>query len=297
LDLQRITWKDPQIGILTLLLRPNLPIAVKIELIAAPLLALFAACRHWKIHPKYRWELLPAFSLWLPAFFPFGGGEVFGVGERYAILLPAFSFVAYLYFLSLDGAKPWAPWKIALLLPLAALPAMTTPWRLEAAHPHSIDPDFSVTAQVSEELGRESIPMLIANKGLVFFYKFQWMREAFPYEPEKHWDKTRVWRLTDGITPDELFYYTPEECRWDSGLTKALNTPGYSLIREDCYEKFRSNVTEATDPDLYQRVWRSWLNPSLHRPNFLYPKHAEDTEDEFPALPPKKIKSSNPRPH
>ena len=152
-------------------------------------------------------------------------------------------------------------------------------------------------AQVSEELGRESIPMLIANKGLVFFYKFQWMREAFPYEPEKHWDKTRVWRLTDGITPDELFYYTPEECRWDSGLTKALNTPGYSLIREDCYEKFRSNVTEATDPDLYQRVWRSWLNPSLHRPNFLYPKHAEDTEDEFPALPPKKIKSSNPRPH
>jgi hypothetical protein len=160
--------------------------------------------------------------------------------------------------------------------------------RTELSHPHSLDPDFASYASVTEELADREIPMLIAQKGLVFFYKFKQMREAFFYEPEPHWNKSRLWRVTSQITVDELNYYAPEGCGFETGLMQGLTTPGYALVREDCWARFREKVSETVDPDLYERVWDTHLNPSQPRPAFLYPKHIEDKVEEFPALPPQK---------
>ncbi len=38
----------------------------------------------------------------------------------------------------------------------------------------------------------KEIPMLIVHRGMHFYYKYQTGRDAFSYEPEAHWDKTRV---------------------------------------------------------------------------------------------------------
>lgn len=287
LDLQRLAWEAPRAGFFSLLSRAQLPLAVKAELILVPALAIGLARRLWIRQPGRRGILLPLFSLWLPAFFPFGGAEVFGVGERYAILLPALGLMTCLVFLSTEAAHPWKKWQFAVLAGLALLPGALVGPRLEAAHPKSLDPDFEAYRRVSEELASREIPMLIAHKGLVFYYKYRWMREAFPYEPERHWDKTRIWRLAYGITPDEFHYRLSEECGWESERILRLATPGYILIREDCWQGFREKIRREDDADLYERVWKSPQNPSQHRPAFLYPKHAEDQDDAFPALPKK----------
>lgn len=285
IDLQRLAWETPRVGIFALLGRGQLPFAIKMELILMPALALGLAWRHWKMRPLRRGMLLPIFSLWLPAFFPFGGEEVFGVGERYAILLPALALMACLVLLAEEESPAWSTWRLLALAGFASLPIVGAHARLEAAHPRAIDPDFASYRQVSEELGDEEIPMLIAHKGLVFFYKYRWLREAFPYEPERHWDKTRIWRLAYGITPDEFFHHLPNTCTWDSGFLKALAAPGYILIREDCWFQFREKLSKLEDPDLYERAWESSFNPAKSRPAFLYPKHSQDKDEEFPALP------------
>ena len=287
MDLQRLAWETPRAGFFSLLSRAQLPLAVKAELVLIPILTLGIAWRLWKRQPGRRGILLPLFSLWLPAFFPFGGEEVFGVGERYAILLPTFSLMACLVFLTGEATFPWKKWQLASLAGLALLPIPLAGPRLEAAHPKSLDPDFAAYRQVSEALADRDIPMLIAHKGLVFYYKYRWMREAFPYEPERHWDKTRIWRLAYGITPDEFHYRLSEECGWESERILRLATPSYILIREDCWQGFREKIRREDDTDLYERVWKSPQNPSQHRPAFLYPKHAEDKDDAFPALPKK----------
>lgn len=289
LDFQRISWQQPHIGLINLLSRRQLPLGVKLELIVLPLLAIVLGIRLWRTHPERRFELLPTFSLWLPAFFPFGGAEVFGPGERYAILLPALSLINCLIFLREPIQRPWQTWQKFLLPILACVPALAASSRLEISHPKKLDPNFSEYRRVSEELEKLDIPMLIASKGLVFYYKYRWMREAFPYEPEKHWDKTRIWRITYAIAPDELFHYLPESCSWDGGLTQTLQTPNYILIREDCWDLFRKKILPEDDEDLYERVWQSPMNPSKHRPAFLYPKHADDLDEEFPALPPRRF--------
>ncbi len=287
LDLERLAWEAPRAGYFSLLSRTQLPLAVKAELILIPILTLGLAWRLWKRQAGRRAVLLPFFALWLPAFFPFGGEEVFGVGERYAILLPALGLMACLVFLSTEAAPPWKKRQFAALALLAWVPGALAGPRLEAAHPKTLDPDFEAYRQVSEELAGRDIPMLIAHKGLVFYYKYRWMREAFPYEPERHWDKTRIWRLAYGITPDELHYRLSEECGWESERILRLATPSHILIREDCWQDFRKKIRREDDAALYERVWESPQNPSQHRPAFLYPKHAEDQDDAFPALPKK----------
>lgn len=288
LDLGRVTWKNPQIGIVSLLRRQNLPTAIKGESLFLGFFFFLSGIRFWRRNPEQRLRLLLPFSLLLPACFPLGAEEVFGVGERYAILLPALFVLGILYLRSLDPVEEaWNLSKKILFFALAILIPLSAKWRLELSHPRSIDPDFSSYDQVTDELKTQSIPMLIAHKGVVFFYKFKLMREAFPYEPESHWDKSRVWRLLYKIAPEELNYYLPETCGLESGLWKTLSTEDYNLIREDCWEAMRAKLHREEDSDLYQRAWETWLNPAQKRPAFLYPKHEGDKDLEFSALPPK----------
>ncbi|MFO1463992.1 MAG: hypothetical protein U1F66_09440 [bacterium] len=290
LDLQRLGWQQPRPGLLSLLQRRQLPPVLKAEILVSLAFLGFEIRRFGTRAKGLSHRVWPLLALLLPALFPFGSEEVFGAGERYAILLPA---LVILGALSLEGQIPaetnWN-WAQALCVALlAALAPLSASRRIDLAHPRSLDPEFASFASVTAELAPLDIPMLVAQKGLVFYYKFRLMREAFPYEPEPHWNKSRIWRVTSQLTVDELQYYAPEGCGFFSGELKGLVTPGFSLVREDCWVRLRAAIPREVDPDLYERAWQSTLNPSRPRPAFLYPKHAEDKDEEFPALPPKKI--------
>ncbi len=282
---ERFSWDHFQLGYFSLLFRQNLPLALRIEMLLAPLFYVMIAKKTYSLANSKKWEIYLAPLLCLPAFIPLGVDQVFSVGERYALWVPSLLWIGSLFLITrLPVQSPWnlKTVSVALGALLIFLPAE----RLRFSHPLEIDPDFSSYQRVVEDLKSHDMPMLIAHKGFVFFYKYKWMREAFAYEPEAHWNKKRIWRLLYRIQAEELNYYLPENCSWSSGNLERLPESDSILIREDCWAGFREKITKQENEDLYHRVWETWLNPSQKRPAFLYKKHENDAADEFPALAP-----------
>jgi len=290
LDVSRFSWEKLQPGVYTLLARERLPRALKFELIAA--FGIFLACgmAFWRnaLAPR-RILLLPA-ALILPGLVPLGSAEIFGIGERYALSLVPIFLLGSLFLLGQTRRRAVSAPAIARVLALAAASGVvllvSLRWRLEGSHPLAIDPPFARYEKAVDALRGREIPMLIAHKGFVFFYKHQLKREAFPYEPEAHWNRERIWRVVDGLSAEELNYFSGERCGWTSGMMAALPETDYFLIREDCWQALRGKITAEDDADLYERAWATAINPSQPRPKFLYAKHRNDAQDEFPAIAP-----------
>jgi hypothetical protein len=286
-DLLRLSQVRFTPGIISLLLRENLPLAVKSELAVSAALALYLMVGLFKSKAApARWKIA-AFGLLLPAFLPCWGAEVFSAGERFAIFLP----LAVLVLLpSLQFATPWRepvkePGKVFILSLVSVSVVLSICFRLNTAQPLRISPDYAGFQVMVDELNPKAIPMLIAHQGFNFFYKFKTTRESFSYEPEDHWDKRRVWRLLCGLSPSEINYFLPGDNAWENGLVVRLNADLYFLIREDVYERLRGNVTEAAAPDIYALLNGTTLNPSRKRPAFLYAKHkSDDPREEFSAI-------------
>ena len=213
---------------------------------------------------------------------------MFNTGERFALFLPL-SLVLSLFVIahrrSEKGVSQIGLKTLLLVTPLLGILAIT---RLDSSHPPSIDPPFEEYARITQSIENFSIPMLIAHQGLNFYYKFKTTREAFSYEPERHWDKNRIWRLIYGLTAEEISHHSPPHCSWANELIRKVNAKNYTLMREDCYYRMRIHISQEKDPALYETVWDQRYNPSQHRPAFLYKKHERDDPDEFPALDPKK---------
>jgi hypothetical protein len=284
LDLQRLgNWHSLSPGIATLLNREAVPPAIKLELAGSFFLLLVAIVFYLKRFPQQRWPVYYALALISPAWFPFSAEEVLGVGERYAILMPFFVVLSVLMLASRHATEIKPRHAYAIPMVYIALLAAST-WRLSYSHPAYLDPDNRTYANITQQIMRDDIPMLVAHRGLNFYYKFKTHKESFPYEPEQHWDKTHIWRLTYKIAADEFTYLLPASCRWESGLIKSVNEKDYYLIREDCWVKFRVAVHEEENQDLYDRIWNFWRNPSKSRPEFLYRKYENartDQKDEF----------------
>lgn len=284
-DFARLKWQDLKPGFLTLLSRENLPTAIRMELLLAPLFFALVAFRFWHNADADRREILFPLGLALPAFFPFGSEEVFGVGERYAILLPMILLTGALFLSARTPAPVFSAWKKAVMgTAIGGVAVFAVFLRLEAAHPASLDPDYVAFDRITVALQQEDIPMLIAQRSLVFFYKAKLAREAFPYEPEDHWNRQRIWRVIYRINPEELDYYLEARCKWRSGLIKPLPVPDFTLLREDCWQEMRAKITFAENTDLHEKVWRTHLNPAQKRPPFLYAKHRGDPAGEFSAV-------------
>jgi len=287
LDLSRLGgWDNISPGILTLLSRDALPVAIKIELLLA--CACFIAVLVWylKTQQVRVWAVAYCFGLLLPGFFPFSANEVFGVGERYAILLPFFLLLASLFLIS---HSKWtiSGGAIPAFVGIACAVAISITWRLSYSHPDYLEPDNRTYDKITTFIRNNDIPMLIVHRGFNFYYKYRTHKESFHYEPEKHWDKSKIWRLTYRITPDEFDYYLKPPCSWDGGLVRNVGDNDYFLIREDCWVKFRSSISEENDQDLYTRVWQWWRNPATLRPAFLYRKHktvVDDVDEIFPTF-------------
>lgn len=280
LDLARIGgWNNLSPGIVTLLNRDALPIAIKFE-IAITLIS-FVSILVWYIKTqKVRKSAIAyCFALLLPGFFPFSSNEVFGIGERYAIFLPYFFVLSSLLLLSLSQLNISAQ-KLPIYAGIIIIAAVSMTSRLSYSHPERLDPDNATYEKVTSIISDYEIPMLIVHRGFNFYYKFKTHKESFLYEPELHWDKKLIWRLIYKISPDELNYFLNPACGWDSGLIKNVGDNDYFLIREDCWVNFRSDIKEDDNQYLYERVWLWWKNPSKTRPKFLYRKHQSDKKQK-----------------
>ena len=258
---------------------------IRIELLASFALALILPWRARSL-PKNRSLGWLGIIFLLPALLPAGGGDIFGAGERWAAIYPVvlMALAAFEQGIDLPGRPAAPPRSLFILAPiLAAL--FTAGGALACAHPLRLDPDYPAYERLVDDLAHRNIPLLIAHRGLNFYYKFRLRRESFPFEPEKSWDHTRIWRLSYRITPAEMNYYLPENCRFGSGRVQPLSVPDYLLIREDCWDAFRQKVRLVDDDDLHSRVFGNWRNPSQKRPAFLYARHSQDSASEFPAAP------------
>ncbi|MBF0106739.1 MAG: hypothetical protein HQM16_15610 [Deltaproteobacteria bacterium] len=282
LDLMRLLSESYQPGLITLFKQPALPVIIKLEIVAA---LVMVVCRSviTATRGQNKSQLLLLLALALPAIVPLGEAEVFGIGERYAILLPfvcmtALSFMQHQATRVAHSASR-VPHSAAAVLVLGITGLF--PFRLDYSHPASLDPDFKAYETITREIQGQAIPMLIAHRGLNFYYKSRTKKESFAYEPEGHWDKKRIWRVIYKIRPEELNSHLADQCLWDTGLVRLLPAPDYAIIREDCWADFRLKIDRENNPDLYLRVFKTYLNPSQKRPAFLYPRHQGDEQGEF----------------
>jgi hypothetical protein len=231
------------------------------------------------------WTPFIAFLLVLPL----GSREVMGVAERLALTLPLAAMCCWYPLaerLSIGGAvsRNAKIAAVAAFIPLIAAGAMPRVY-LRMVHPDRLNPDYALYEEVVKAVAPLKPAMLIAHQGLNSYYVYRTMRDAFPYEPEAHWPKKRIWRVVYGVAPSEWAYFLPGDCLWGGGKLFALPGP-YSLIREDCWHTFRQRVALSADQELKDRVLRLWLNPYRKRPAFLYHKHRTGEEDEiFTAMP------------
>jgi hypothetical protein len=286
-DLERIRLETIIPGCLSLLVRQGLPLAVRLEL-AMSLFGLGVLL--YKLRKTSPVQRLLPLVLILPSFMPAGGTEAFSLGERFGILLPLAVILSWITLArcNLTFTPAGSPAELLSnreMLALILLGALLAPYRLDVSHPKSLDPPFSTYDRLTSAIRDRKIPMLIVHQGLSFYYKFKTFQEAFSYEPEKHWNKKRIWRLVYGPHHAEMSYFLPKECGWSSGLTSTTPEAHYFLMREDCYQRFRSAISVETEPRLFQVLWDPQRNPSESRPAFLYRKHQDDDPDEFPALP------------
>lgn len=279
-DLERLSFHHLQPGVISLLMRHNFPLQHKFEII----ISMFAFL--WALY-TLGWKFtLPVLMMLIPAFVPVGSKEVLGVGERYALILPYFSVLLCMRMpVKRQVQFDQLPTRV-ILCSLSIVIIFSSLFRLPLGHPKELQPDFVSYDAVTHEIETLDIPMLIAHRGMVYYYKFKTRKEAFPYEPEDHWNKSRIWRLVFMVRPEEIAYYASESCGWSSGLIRPLADENYVLIREDCWYGLRQKISQGENEDLFARAWLSFLNPAEKRPNFLYSKHSsDDAFDEFPAMP------------
>jgi hypothetical protein len=162
--------------------------------------------------------------------------------------------------------------RTAVVLTTIALAIL--PLRLDGYHDALITDDYAQYEKVVSALSRREIPILIAHRGLDFFYSYRLRRDAFHFDPEADWNRLEIWRVAARITPDEVAYYSPPSCPWgESG--QSIPGTDFLLIREDCWEQMRAAIKDSDNPDLYIEVWRDPENPSQPRPEFLRVRHGD----------------------
>lgn len=292
-DFTRFNWEEMQPSFLTFLRREGIPLALKAESVLAMVVAGLLLWRRGRGKDDGR---PVAAGLWWPFLlfllvFPLGSTEIMGIPERLSLALPLVTLV-----LLAGGGLPgdagrcapfsWRRTTVGWVLLVLTLTGLVSPgFCFSLAHPERLDPDYGLYEEVTMVLAGLELPMVIAHRGLNFYYKYRTLREAFHYEPEAHWPKELVWRVAYGITPAEWAAYLPPDCRWESG--KLITLPGpYSLVREDVWHRFREAVRQSGDEYLQERVLALWLNPSQRRPGFLYEKHQSGADEGvFSALP------------
>ncbi|MDR1695412.1 MAG: hypothetical protein LBR69_02090 [Endomicrobium sp.] len=265
-------------GVISLFVNGVLLPAAKAEFIAAAVSAGFLFYLN-KTNSK---TLLFPLLLMLTSFIPAMDNETLSLGGRFGILFAYVFILSAVYLLEGRNTGPLKNFQMIFICTAVITAGFFHPG-------YSYPQDYRVKTyeeyeKLISQISGKDIPMLIAHKNFHYYYKYKTGKEAFSYEPEKHWDKKRIWRFVYGATPEELFFYMPEYGSWDSGYILQFPGSHYALVREDCYFDMRKSVQEEKNPELYNNLWNHEINPSNPRPAFLYKKHKEDKNSEFPAV-------------
>ncbi len=276
-DIVRLRSLNLTPGIISLFLNGSLPPALKIEFVLAAVLTGFLFYRN---KSNLKMLLLPVL-LMLTAFIPAMDNEVLSLGGRFGLLFAYLSMLSLVYLLegkSVKVPKSFRPGFIYAVIIIAGF------FHLGYSYPQKHTKVYEDYEKLIAQMSGKNIPMLVTHKSFHYYYKYKTGNEAFSYEPEKHWDKKRIWRLVYGATPEELFFYMPEYASWDSDYILQFSGSYYALVREDCYFDMRKSVQEEQNPELYNTLWNNEINPSNPRPAFLYKKHKEDKNSEYQAM-------------
>jgi hypothetical protein len=235
-----------------------------------------------------RWRYLLPATLALPLF-PTRDASLFGLGGRLAGIFIFLALPLGIQVLNTmrEDSKffLWAnvPGRVSYLAVVLVIAIATVPIRLTGYMGLLAGSDYAEFEKVVSVLGREDIPMLIAHRGLDFFYSYRLRRDAFHFDPEPSWDRAEIWRVAVRVTPEEIAYYSPASCRWGE-TAKWIADTQYLLVREDCWEQLRARLNPKDNPDLYTEVWEDMENPSQPRPAFLRARHQGIVERAFPAF-------------
>ena len=259
-------------GLLSVGNSADVPREMSVTIVAAWLLAAGSLIVDWKTGHS-RWRLFTGAMLALPLW-PDHHSGLDGIGGRLSLLflLAALPLLAVLCDDLAENPRIVSFSSRAAVQKLVAVAALIAiafmPLRLRAYHSLLTADDYDAYERVVAGLREADIPMLIAQRSLDFFYSYRLRRDAFHFDPEPEWNRKEIWRVAVRITPEEVAYYSPPGCRWGE-TGKMIRGTDYVLVREDCWEQLRAQVTRDDNPDLYTELWESSENPSQKRPGFL----------------------------
>jgi hypothetical protein len=259
-------------GLLSVANSADVPRDMSVTMVAAWLLVAVSFIVDWKAGHR-RWTLFTGALLALPLW-PDHHSGLDGMGGRLSLLfvLAALPLLAVLLNGLAENSRIVSFSSRAAVQKLLAVAALISialmPLRLRAYHSLLAADDYGAYERVVAGLREANVAMLIAQRGLDFFYSYRLRRDAFHFDPEPEWNRKEIWRVAARITPEEVAYYSPPECRWGE-TGRMIRGTDYVLVREDCWEQLRAQVTRDDNPDLYTELWESSENPSQKRPGFL----------------------------
>lgn len=262
-------------GLPAVLAAAGLPVDLKLSVLLMWALLAVLAVYH-AVHGRGRFRYLPLAVSGL-ALWPNAGTSFVGMGGRLALATVFIAIPVLLIILDEGGRRgdrppPWFARVLPKSAVLAALLLLVFPLRVGGYHELLSANDYDQYAKVVAFLQTRNIPMLIAHRGLDFYYTYRLKRDAFHFDPEPDWDPHGIWRVSLRVTPEELVFYAPAACLWGDTAMQIRGT-SLLLVREDCWERFRAAISSYQNPDLYQQVWQDAENPSRQRPAFLRKKY------------------------
>jgi hypothetical protein len=127
------------------------------------------------------------------------------------------------------------------------------------------DPPYKVYGSISAQLqSTVDAELIIAHKALAEYIVYSTGVDAMSWIPEYKVDPERLWRIAEGVRDIQFdFYLEPDDLKLVHRLT-----PSYTLLREDCWQKFLQRVKDDGNNELLQEL-TSWKNPDKVRPYFL----------------------------
>jgi hypothetical protein len=272
-------------GLLGLASTADVPNEMKLTIVCVWLLLGVLLFSNWRICSG-KWKFLVAATMAIPLW-PDHVSGLAGVGGRLAASLVLLALpLTIVVWDELIESNRFLSWlhtaRAEKFVALSAVIAITIlPVRMQAYHELLLSDDYAAYEHVVAALGDAKIPMLIAHRGLDFFYSYRLRRDAFHFDPEPNWNRAEIWRVAARITPEEVAYYSPPTCPWGE-TAKLIRGTDYVRVREDCWEQLRAQLNPNDDPDLYSEVWDNMENPSQARPAFMRSRYRDLVQRSFP---------------
>jgi hypothetical protein len=259
-------------GMLSLAASADVPSEITFTILTLWALLSLSLVSFWKIYPR-RWLFLSLAALALPLWpdRSSGLGSVGGrLGLMFVLLALPLLAVGVNELTQSPGFPAWTSnrWTKRFAALAAVMVTAILPVRLQSSGKLLMIDDYFAYERVVTALRDVPIPILIAHRGLDFFYSYRLRRDAFHFDPEPDWNRAEIWRAAARVTPEELAFYSPQGCAWGR-TARTIRGTQYLLVREDCWEKFRSRIDRSQNPDLYAEIRENMENPSQARPAFL----------------------------